>query len=213
MSGLLNLKGLVSRTNRLEHDDVLKMKRALGALNLYEIPESYGLTEYSDDAMFAGLEQFQKQNGLQVDGLTRPDGETAKAMDQALSRRGVTAKRLAAPLKPPRTGPIPVEMDHQTVASNRRWVDSLMDKTEFGHMPEFLAEAWNKHDEGKVEVVDLIGQMARRDEKHAAKLKGAFLDLIPNEDILAVNDLYIRRKRLEDTRLAARSRFRSPKSR
>jgi hypothetical protein len=80
MSGLLNLKGLVSRTNRLEHDDVLKMKRALGALNLYEIPESYGLTEYSDDAMFEGMETFQERNGLMIDGQANPDGETAGAL-------------------------------------------------------------------------------------------------------------------------------------
>ena len=31
-----------------------------------------------------------------------------------------------------------------TAASNRRWADNLMEKTQFGHRPRFLAEAWNK---------------------------------------------------------------------
>ena len=87
---------MVSRTNRLEHDDVLKMKRALGALNLYEIPESYGLTEYSGDAMFAGLETFQKQNGPRVDGLARPDGESPFAA-LGLAHFKVDGGRYSAP--------------------------------------------------------------------------------------------------------------------
>ena len=81
------LKSTVSRSHRLELDDVLKTKEALHGLGYYEVPD-YGMTPYSDEQMFDALKQLQHDNGLTVDGVMHPCRET----DQTLSRRLANAR-------------------------------------------------------------------------------------------------------------------------
>ena len=99
-----SLNSGVSKSHKLVEDDVLKVKRALLKLGYYRIPD-YGLTPYSDDAMFYGVKRFQKDNGLLVDGEILPDYDTETALAQALRQRqgtgttsqsGKEADRLAA---------------------------------------------------------------------------------------------------------------------
>jgi len=77
----LSLASTVSRSHRLDLDDVLKTKKALQDRGYYEEPD-YGMTPYSDERMFDGIRAFQKDNGLRVDGVMHPDGETVQAMNK-----------------------------------------------------------------------------------------------------------------------------------
>lgn len=36
------------------------------------------MTEYPDQQLFEAIRQFQRDNGLRVDGMMRPDGETER---------------------------------------------------------------------------------------------------------------------------------------
>lgn len=199
MYGLLNLNRPVSRTSKLDLDDVLKMKRALMKLNLYKPHEEDGLDTYSDEPLFEGIQTFQKRNGLQIDGVVNPDGETAEALDKTLRRKGVGAATLAAPLAPPpRTGPIPIELDAEIYGSNRRTADAVLKTRKFGDLPDFMFDAWNKRDRGKVEMVDLIDQVRRRDPAQGTKLWDNMLERMPAQEIDLFNELWTRRVQYMD---------------
>lgn len=69
------------------------VKTLLQALGHYEEPD-YGLTPYPDEAMFGGIRDFQRQNGLRVDGEMYPDGPTFAALTQKAAALGPpTAQR------------------------------------------------------------------------------------------------------------------------
>lgn len=80
------LKDTLSTTSPANAGDVLKMKNALSALGEYSTP-SYGMTFYTDDAMFSGMRSVQRKNGLQVDGVARPGGETERTLSQLIGPR------------------------------------------------------------------------------------------------------------------------------
>jgi len=76
--------------------DVVKMKSALGALGHYEAPE-WGVSQFPDVALFDAIKAFQKSQGLKVDGMIKPDGETEAALSQAMTpRRAQTALQATA---------------------------------------------------------------------------------------------------------------------
>jgi hypothetical protein len=59
--------------------DVLEIKVYLQQKGLYEVPD-YGLTPYPDAQLFSAIQKYQKQKGLKVDGVIKPNGETQKSM-------------------------------------------------------------------------------------------------------------------------------------
>ena len=81
----LRLNSTIGRHDVVEPEDVLAMKTALNWTGFYEIPE-YGLTSTPDEPMFDGIEKFQKENSLSVDGIVRPEGETVEAMNLSIHR-------------------------------------------------------------------------------------------------------------------------------
>lgn len=70
------------RVNREE--DVTGVKQALGALGLYRYDRTADPSPFIDRAMLDGIKAFQAGNGLNVDGLMQPGGETVTAMNVAL---------------------------------------------------------------------------------------------------------------------------------
>lgn len=67
---------------------MLNIKKTLRRLGLYEIPD-YGLTPYTDEAMFKAIKGFQESVGLVADGVAAPDGPTVRDLNHALGlRRG-----------------------------------------------------------------------------------------------------------------------------
>ena len=53
--------------------------RSLERLGYYERPE-WGLGDFTDDRLFEGVRRFQKDNGLTVDGVMNPGGETERSL-------------------------------------------------------------------------------------------------------------------------------------
>lgn len=76
--------------------DVLKTKVVLQTLGHYQAPD-WGVSLYPDTALFDAIKAFQKSQGLKVDGVINPDGETEAALGQALTpHRATRAVQTAA---------------------------------------------------------------------------------------------------------------------
>lgn len=66
--------------NALAHpDDVVATKKRLSDLGYYSAPE-WGISEFPDRALFDGIRDFQDAQGLKVDGMINPGGETETAL-------------------------------------------------------------------------------------------------------------------------------------
>jgi len=57
------LRLTLSRDANVDLDDTLRTKKALKQVGYFETPE-YGMTEYPDEPMYKGIEDFQRDNGL-----------------------------------------------------------------------------------------------------------------------------------------------------
>lgn len=76
------LKGAVGNNYDNDLEDVLNVKRGLSSTGYYDMnqaPEPHG---YITKEMDEGIRQFQKDNGLRVDGYILPGGETENALRQ-----------------------------------------------------------------------------------------------------------------------------------
>ena len=85
MAHTFKLKQTIGSNYRVDPDDNLETKRVLNKMGLYDVPD-YGMTSFTDDAMFEGIKLFQRTNGLTVDGIMHPGGETEKAMGRSSNR-------------------------------------------------------------------------------------------------------------------------------
>ncbi len=83
----LKLKRRVSRDTNAEPNDVRALKKALNRLGYYTPPKKSGITKIADAAMLEALKKFQRDQKLKSDGIILPDGETAKAINKALSQQ------------------------------------------------------------------------------------------------------------------------------
>ena len=112
MFGPFKLKSTIGRNHNVDLDDVLKTKQILQSLGYYTTPK-HGLTKYPEHDMFKGIERFQEDNGLQKDGVMRPDGPTAQRLDETLAKQGKGQKfnypadpgNKMPVIKPPKTDP------------------------------------------------------------------------------------------------------------
>jgi len=77
------LRSTLARNASANLDDSLRTKKALKQIGYFETPE-YGLTEYPDEPLFKGIENFQRDHGLRRDGVMKPEGETATALGKTL---------------------------------------------------------------------------------------------------------------------------------
>ncbi|MBT4701118.1 MAG: peptidoglycan-binding protein [Rhodospirillaceae bacterium] len=68
----------------MDLDDSLNTKKALADLGHMKVPD-FGLTTYPDQNMIDGVKSFQKDEGLKVDGIMKPDGPTINRLYQKLS--------------------------------------------------------------------------------------------------------------------------------
>ncbi|MBD3660997.1 MAG: peptidoglycan-binding protein [Arenibacter algicola] len=60
-------------------DDVWVTKHNLQKAGFYPKPD-HGMTEFPDHQMIDAVKQYQRENGLRVDGVMKPDGETERHM-------------------------------------------------------------------------------------------------------------------------------------
>ena len=80
------LKGPIGLEYNMDPDDTLSTKTALRDLGHFRTPK-YGLTPYPDQPMLEGIKSFQRQKGLLVDGVMKPDGPTVTVLGQVLDQR------------------------------------------------------------------------------------------------------------------------------
>lgn len=86
MFGPFRLKLPLGRSYNVDPDDTIRAKRTFKDLGYYKTPK-YGLTRYPDESLFAGIESFQRDNGLKRDGIMKPAGETAARLGDVMARR------------------------------------------------------------------------------------------------------------------------------
>lgn len=84
MPTFINIRTPLARNSNANPLDVIKIKSALGSLGHYEVPE-WGVSKFPDSALFAAIRTFQKSQGLKVDGIMKPDGETMTELQSRLS--------------------------------------------------------------------------------------------------------------------------------
>jgi len=98
MRTILKLRRALSKNANADARDVLAAKTFLQDQGLYEAPE-WGLSDFPDQALFDGIKAFQKSQGLKIDGVMKPEGETEAATQsiqatalelQSLGRNGDT---------------------------------------------------------------------------------------------------------------------------
>jgi biotin carboxyl carrier protein len=77
----LRLKEDIRTDAPMDLKDILNAKIALNSLGYYKAP-SWGITPYTDEALFLGIKSLQKANGLKVDGIIKPEGETETTMNE-----------------------------------------------------------------------------------------------------------------------------------
>ncbi|PHS78941.1 MAG: hypothetical protein COB59_04605 [Rhodospirillaceae bacterium] len=82
MYDLFKLKSPIGRSYNTDPEDVRKTKKALSDLGYYEEPD-FGITPYPNTSMMNGLENFQRDFGLRLDGVMKPGGETAQMLGSA----------------------------------------------------------------------------------------------------------------------------------
>jgi hypothetical protein len=73
------LRKAIAPNVTMDPDDVLSTKSALGQLGHYDLKRD-GLDAIATRPMIDGLKRFQRDQGLKVDGLMKPDGPTATRM-------------------------------------------------------------------------------------------------------------------------------------
>lgn len=60
-------------------DDVWITKHNLQKAGFYQQPE-HGMTEFPDNQLIDAVKQYQSENGLRIDGVMKPGGETERHM-------------------------------------------------------------------------------------------------------------------------------------
>ncbi len=80
------LKQPIGEEFNMDLDDSLNTKKALANLGHMKVPD-HGLTEYPDRPMLDGVKSFQREQGLAVDGVMKPDGPTIKRLNETLEKK------------------------------------------------------------------------------------------------------------------------------
>ena len=70
----------------IQPDDIRQTKQVLRDLGYYQVP-AHGITDFTDDEMFEGIESFQRDRKLKADGTITQDGETERALKTELVKR------------------------------------------------------------------------------------------------------------------------------
>lgn len=83
---MLRLNRTLGRASGADPDDVLGVKRALARLRYYD-PPTGEFHSYPDADLFEGVEAFQRDRDLTVDGVMKPGGPTEAGLNEALNLR------------------------------------------------------------------------------------------------------------------------------
>lgn len=93
MPTLIKIRAPLAHNSNANPLDVIKIKSVLGSLGHYEGPE-WGVSKYPDSALFAAIQTFQKSQGLKVDGVMKPGGETIWVLNSVIGEISQDAQNL-----------------------------------------------------------------------------------------------------------------------
>ena len=165
-----SLSNPVSRQRWNYHNrpmDTLKVQMGLEQLGFMEPRDDDTYVSTDSDQLFGAMKDFQKANGLEVDGIANPDGPTHQAMNKALSASA--AHRPATPLI---TRPIPAAgaaVRHK----NERDIRVLGRRSDPGDFPVLMAQTLlsRNGEAAGPEVADLLGQIYAKDPDMGRKAR------------------------------------------
>lgn len=83
----LTLTGRVSQDTATKPVDLKSLKRALNRLSYYFPEGMSGLSGESDAELIASIKDFQRDNGLPIDGVVTPSGKTFEKLNAALAEQ------------------------------------------------------------------------------------------------------------------------------
>ncbi len=84
MPSPFRLRSTLGRTSKVNLKDTLETKLVLHRLGYYPEPTS-GLDPFPDNQLFDGIEAFQKDHALKVDGLMLAGGPTERTLNRLLA--------------------------------------------------------------------------------------------------------------------------------
>lgn len=84
---MIRLHKTVGASHTSREDDVMALKRSLGDLGYYRPNPASGWHVYPDRELFGAVEAFQDDQGLQVDGVVKPDGPTLQRLNATVERK------------------------------------------------------------------------------------------------------------------------------
>lgn len=93
------MKDTVGKSYTTNLDDTYNLKRALAGLGHIDTTQGT-LDRYPDGSMLKGIEAFQREQGLKVDGIVRPDGPTHQRLNAILGGIGRSAGRPSTNVTP-----------------------------------------------------------------------------------------------------------------
>lgn len=80
---MFELKKFVARNASTDPDDTASIKFAMTSLGYYDDTET-GLSPYGDDQLFHAVQDFQRDNDLEADGMINPNGPTQEKINTRL---------------------------------------------------------------------------------------------------------------------------------
>lgn len=162
----------VAAGNRLP--DTLKLKLGLERLGYYE-SDKRGFTPGADEGLWSGLESYQRDRGLEADGVALPDGPTVSAINDDLDQM------------PPAsliTGKFDAPLSSDAVASNRRTVRALRSFRGVGDLPTFAVSALRSGDPvAPAEIADLLARSHEEAPEQGQRLRDALAEYMDRDDL------------------------------
>ncbi len=99
LNNFFRVGNTISPSSNMQPDDVLKTKSALAQTGDYNVPD-FCITDIPDMGMIEGLKSFQKNNGLKIDGVMKPNGPTEAKLGETMANQGITNNDLLEVAKP-----------------------------------------------------------------------------------------------------------------
>ncbi len=84
---MIRLNQTVGASHNSLEEDVWALKHGLGELGYYRPNPASGWHRYPDHEMIQAVQAFQKDEGLQVDGVVKPDGPTVTRLNATAERK------------------------------------------------------------------------------------------------------------------------------
>ncbi|WP_316975744.1 hypothetical protein [Shumkonia mesophila] len=179
MPDFFRLKNAIGPAREIAPEDAVAAKTALAELGHYQIPD-FGMTPYPDGALFEGVRKFQREEGLEVDGLMNPNGPTAQRLDAVLAERQAAA-RTAAPARsePPDARPAATA---EQAAANTRTLDGLLKSTDDGALAQLFARALAEGGpSSRAEYDDFLRQLSARAPERLDRFRKTVMSAVPDE--------------------------------